>query len=172
MGYMSYDHACAVCWLSRFPLTLDREREGGRKKRPKEACPPHRPFDGAVLNSIGFQSSPVKNIITGSCQAIGDSRSRANMPLLYDFPAFPDDVEVLDLPRLSHANLLSDKASDSLALFNASTDHGFFLLDLSDTAEGRDLLADLDKAFETGRTFFNQDLEEKKKFVVNASNVG
>lgn len=88
------------------------------------------------------------------------------------YPPFPDDVNVIDLPRLSHASLLSDKRSDSSALFKASTEHGFFLLDMSESTEGRDLLADIESAFEIGRTFFNLDLEEKKKFVVNSGNVG
>ena len=88
------------------------------------------------------------------------------------YAPFPDDVEIVELPRLSHAKLLSDDGRESSALFKASKEHGFFLLDLSDTVEGSSLLTDLDKAFEIGRTFFNLNLESKEDFKVNSGNVG
>ncbi|MCJ1434327.1 hypothetical protein MMC27_003694 [Xylographa pallens] len=87
-------------------------------------------------------------------------------------PPFPDDIPVLPLPRLSYAKLLSDCSAESQALYKASTEQGFFLLDLSDTPEGPGLLADIETVFGIGRAFFDLDLDEKKKYKANSGNVG
>ena len=86
------------------------------------------------------------------------------------YPAFPDNVPVLPLARLSYAKLLSN--DESKKLFKASTDHGFFLLDLNDTPDGERLLKDVEKTFSIGKSFFASDLEEKKKFQIDTNNIG
>lgn len=91
-----------------------------------------------------------------------------------ELPAFPADIPVADIPRLSLAKLLADDARESDALFNASKEHGFFLLDLSDAPEGQKVLADVDNAFSIGRVYFNRPFEEKQKDSMNGKkgNIG
>ena len=88
------------------------------------------------------------------------------------YPAFPDNVPVLPLARLSYAKLLSNDGVEAEKLFKASTDHGFFLLDLSDHPDGEGLLKDVEAAFDIGKSFFALDLEEKKKFQIDTNNIG
>ena len=95
-----------------------------------------------------------------------------NNASISEYPPFPDDVPIIPLPRLSYAELLSNTESERRTLFESSTNHGFFLLDLNGTTEGEALLADVKVAFEIGRSFFSLDLEEKKEFKVNSNNVG
>ena len=92
--------------------------------------------------------------------------------LFNQYPPFPEDVPVISLPRLSYAKLLSLDAAESNALFRASLDHGFFLINLTDTSEGESLLKDVETAFAIGRSFFDLALEEKSKIPSNPSNVG
>lgn len=88
------------------------------------------------------------------------------------YPAFPDDVPILPLSRLSYAKLLSNDAVEFEKLFKASQDHGFFLLDLHDTPDGVGVLKNVDTAFKLGKSFFDLDLEEKKKVRLDAHNIG
>ncbi|MCJ1377760.1 hypothetical protein MMC17_000856 [Xylographa soralifera] len=89
-----------------------------------------------------------------------------------EHPPFPDNIPVLPLPRLSYAKLLSNNSAESQALYNASTEQGFFLLDLSEAPEGPGLLTDTETVFGVGRAFFDLDLEEKKRYKANPGNVG
>ena len=88
------------------------------------------------------------------------------------YPPFPNDLLELPLRRLSYKKLRESDPSESLELFKASIDHGFFLLDLSDGPDGTQLLSDIEAVFDIGRSFFDLDLEEKIKFKVNSGNIG
>lgn len=87
-------------------------------------------------------------------------------------PPFPADLPVAPLPRLSLVKLSIGDVAESQRLLAASTQQGFFLLDLSETSEGQQLLKDADEAFEVGKRFFAEDIDTKKKFKVDSSNVG
>ena len=78
-----------------------------------------------------------------------------------ELPAFPEDLPIADIPRLSLAKLLAHDANESITLYNSCKEYGFFLLDLSDAAEGRAVLVDVDNAFSASRFYFNLPLEEK-----------
>ena len=88
------------------------------------------------------------------------------------FPPFPEGLPVLDLPRLSYGKLIQGDNAETDALWDACVDEGFFLLDLGDAPGGPDLLEDLVKVYDIGRSFFDQDLDTKKEFKLNTGNVG
>lgn len=90
----------------------------------------------------------------------------------FRYPAFPDNVPILPLPRLSYAKLLSNDHVESGKLFKASKDHGFLLLDLNEALDGERLLKDVETAFGIGKSFFELPLEEKKAFQMDSNNVG
>ena len=88
------------------------------------------------------------------------------------YPAFPDNLPILPLARLSYAKLLSNDAVESEKLFQAAKDQGFFLPDLSDTPDGETTLRDVEATFGIGKSFFELGLEEKKKFQLDYNNIG
>ena len=85
-------------------------------------------------------------------------------------PAFPDDVSTAPLLRLSSAKLLAGDDTEQERLFQASTDIGFFYLDLSDAKLGLSLLGDADNLFEVGKKLFELSLEEKNQYDFSGQN--
>ncbi|KAJ5782891.1 hypothetical protein N7457_004665 [Penicillium paradoxum] len=85
-------------------------------------------------------------------------------------PPFPDDVSTAPLLRLSSGKLLAGNPGEYRRLFQASTDIGFFYLDLSDSEQGASLLGDADKLFEVGAGLFELNLEEKKQYDFSGQN--
>ncbi|KAI2723554.1 hypothetical protein CBS147318_485 [Penicillium roqueforti] len=85
-------------------------------------------------------------------------------------PAFPDDVSTAPLLRLSSGKLLACDHTEQERLFQASTDIGFFYLDLSDSKRGLSLLGDADNLFQVGKRLFELSLEEKKQYDFSAQN--
>jgi hypothetical protein len=83
-------------------------------------------------------------------------------------PPFPDDVPTAPLLRLSSGRLLAGDPTEYERLFQASTDIGFFYLDLSDSEQGTSLLGDADNLFKVGERLFELSLEEKKKYDFSA----
>lgn len=79
-------------------------------------------------------------------------------------PPFPDDVSTAPLLRLSSAKLLAGDPNECERLFKASTDIGFFYLDLSDTEAGSSLLSDADTLFQVGEELFQLSVNEKKQY--------
>lgn len=51
-----------------------------------------------------------------------------------------DDLDVIDLPRITLSKLLYGDQAEAAALFNAGADLGFFLLDLGHTIVGETLM--------------------------------
>lgn len=85
---------------------------------------------------------------------------------------FPEDLPVIPLPRLSLARLLASDAEECHRLLEASQHFGCFQLDLSDSPSGHQFLSRVDAAFDVGKAFCAEDMEEKKKFPLDKSNFG
>jgi hypothetical protein len=69
------------------------------------------------------------------------------------------------LSKISLAKLLSGDQAESEAVFRASKAHGFFLLDLQNSAEGEELLEQAEKIFGVSKDLFEEGVEELTKFV-------
>lgn len=78
-------------------------------------------------------------------------------------PDFPSDLAVADIPIISFSNLEDDSGNESERLFDACTDHGFFLLDLRYSEQGAQLLQDAEKMFDLGAATFNLGSEALQK---------
>jgi hypothetical protein len=77
-----------------------------------------------------------------------------NMPTLEYFnecPEFPADTQEADDPIISYKNLLDNSDKKSKDLCQASTEYGFFLLDLCGTETGDQLLHDAATMFELSK---------------------
>lgn len=97
------------------------------------------------------------------------------MPTVEQFskvPSFPDGLQALDLPRITLRKLLSGDETEASALFKASAELGFLLLDLRQANVGEILLKEAETAFETSRAFYSWSSEEKAKFPLLPSNLG
>jgi isopenicillin N synthase-like dioxygenase len=84
-----------------------------------------------------------------------------------DFPGlphFPSDIPTAPLLRLSLQKLLARDANEVERLIEACEDIGFFYLNLEGSEEGRSILNDADKLFETGENLLNLSLEEKLQY--------
>lgn len=83
-----------------------------------------------------------------------------------NYPAFPDDVPTVSLPRLSFAKLLGGDQSESERLFSACKSLGFFMLDFQDTSQGRAILEEVETLMKVGAEVFDLDLEEKQRYKI------
>lgn len=79
-------------------------------------------------------------------------------------PPFPSDIPTAPLLRLSHQKLLARDANEVQKMMQACEDIGFFYLNLEGSEEGRGILNDADKLFETGVNLLNLSLEEKLQY--------
>lgn len=92
--------------------------------------------------------------------------------ILNNFPGlapFPDDVSTAPLLRLSSGKLLAGDHTEHERLFQASTDIGFFYLDLTDSEQGSSL-GDADNLFQVGERLFELSLEEKQQYDFSGQN--
>jgi isopenicillin N synthase-like dioxygenase len=80
-------------------------------------------------------------------------------------PAFPLDLPTKTLERVSFAGLHSGNTADAEILYDACTTDGFFLLDLTDSEQGREFIATVDAMFKLQEAFFKLDLDVKKQYV-------
>ena len=79
-------------------------------------------------------------------------------------PPFQEDAAVADLPRLSLTKLFENDALESEQLFRACRETGFFLLDLTGSKAGEDMLDDAEKGFELSRGILGLESEELERF--------
>lgn len=87
-------------------------------------------------------------------------------------PAFPDDVPVYELPRISLAKLNGDDVEESKALFESFREEGFALLDLTGCPEGLQLLEEAEEMFRiTEDVTLGLDFEEKMKYAVKLPSI-
>lgn len=97
------------------------------------------------------------------------------MPTVEQFakvPPFPEGVPTADIPRISLSKLLVNDVAASEALFKASTNTGFLLLDLKDSTIGESILTDVQAAFVTSKNFYDCSPEEKSKYPKLTSALG
>lgn len=79
--------------------------------------------------------------------------------------AFPAGLPTKTLERVSFAGVRNGDTSDAEKLYNACTTDGFFLLDLTDSEQGRKYIATVDAMFKLQGEFFKLDLDTKKQYV-------
>lgn len=87
------------------------------------------------------------------------------------FPAFPSNIAVFPTGTLSLEKLLAEESTEVNRLFDACCSTGLFLLNLSDTKEGRELIHDVDEMFRVSETIFELDLETKNKYLMRGGTV-
>lgn len=86
-------------------------------------------------------------------------------PLLpTEYPPFPNDVPTAQLSKVSLRKLLSAGETESEVLWKSCMTSGFFLLDLTATPHGEDILQDVAQAFQMAEALFELELEEKTKY--------
>lgn len=78
-------------------------------------------------------------------------------------PPFPSDIATAPLHRISLSALRSDPA-ESIRLFQASKDLGFFYLDLRDDFEGAKILHEADRFFDLAPELYDLGRDELSKF--------
>lgn len=80
------------------------------------------------------------------------------------FPSFPTDLPVAALQKLQFSQLISKDDAESKKLFQICSSTGVFLLDLTESPEGKALLAHVNGTFELGEKIFNLDMKEKQQY--------
>lgn len=82
-----------------------------------------------------------------------------------NIPQFPSDVPTIDLRCLSYSKLLAKDVSESEQLFSSCKENGFFLLDLSGSNEGDQMLELAKFAFKLNEDMsMRSDKEELEKY--------
>lgn len=82
------------------------------------------------------------------------------------YPPFPCDVPTAQLSKVSLRKLLSADRAESDALYESCKTSGFFLLDLTATPQGEELLQDVVKAFDVAKALFDLGVEEKMVYAM------
>jgi isopenicillin N synthase-like dioxygenase len=82
-------------------------------------------------------------------------------------PPFPEDTDVVDLPRISLGSLRSD-ATEGGKLLTACREWGFFLLQLDSCDNGDALLKDAETMFNLTEELFSLDQATLDKFAYDA----
>lgn len=80
------------------------------------------------------------------------------------YPPFPCDVPTAQLSKVSLRKLLSADRAESDALYESCKASGFFLLDLTATPQGEEILQDVVKAFDMAEALFELGVEEKREY--------
>jgi hypothetical protein len=87
-------------------------------------------------------------------------------------PAFPDDIPVYVLPKVSLNKLNANDEEESKALFETFREHGFALLDLQGCEQGEKLLEEAEHMFKvTEDVTIGLDFEEKMKYAVQLPSI-
>ena len=82
------------------------------------------------------------------------------------YPPFPSDVPTAYLPKVSLWKLLSADRAESAALYESCKMSGFFLLDLTATPQGEEILQDVLKAFDMAKALFELSFEKKMEYAL------
>lgn len=83
------------------------------------------------------------------------------------FPAFPDDLPIAEIPAIQLNSLLQNNEYESENLFEATREHGFFLLDLRGSTIGDNLLEDADRIFDITEATLSLDKTELDQYAYN-----
>jgi len=84
-------------------------------------------------------------------------------------PPFPSDIPIAPLLRLSLQKLLNSDVEEQQRLWRASTELGFFYLDLRgahgvDNIDGDQFIEEADRLFGVAEEFYKLPVEEKQKY--------
>lgn len=84
------------------------------------------------------------------------------------YPEFPSDVSIANIPTISLTNLESQSEKESKKLFEACTEHGFFLLDPANSEDGGRLLRNAEEMFDIGAETFALGPEKLQQYAYQA----
>jgi isopenicillin N synthase-like dioxygenase len=84
------------------------------------------------------------------------------------YPEFPSDVSIANIPIISLTNLESQSEKESKKLFKACTEHGFFLLELANSEKGSKLSKNAEKMFDIGAETFALGPEKLQQYTYQA----
>lgn len=85
-----------------------------------------------------------------------------------NFPPFPDDVPVIDLPCLSFDKLQKQDINESATLFDACQNMGFFLVDFRGNENGEEFLKKTTDMFRVGEQVNAMDTNYLDQFAWQA----
>nr|ASK38712.1 dioxygenase [Paecilomyces divaricatus] len=88
------------------------------------------------------------------------------------YPAFPDNIPTAAVPKISLRQILSRDPTVSKRLVDAGKEFGCFKVDLTDAIDGPVLCQGVERGFDLGKAFFDQDIETKKAYKLSHENVG
>ena len=88
------------------------------------------------------------------------------MSKLFDeSPEFPSNVAAANIPVISYQKLKDvSSEKESKSLYEASREHGFFLLDLRGSEDGERVLQDAGRMFDISRAVFDLETEVKLRY--------
>jgi hypothetical protein len=85
--------------------------------------------------------------------------------LFDESPEFPSNVAVANIPVISYQKLKDvSSEKESKSLYEASREHGFFLLDLRGSEDGERVLQDAGRMFDISRAVFDLETEVKLRY--------
>lgn len=88
----------------------------------------------------------------------------ASQKLFEAIPAFPDDILTASMSTISLARLNSGDEAAARSLLAACQELGFFLLDLSEDALGKELIEDIDQLFLVGKDIMDLPADVKEHY--------
>ena len=81
-----------------------------------------------------------------------------------DLPPFPEGLNCAPISTVSSRKLLDKDSAESAKVLEACQTYGFFYLDLTDSAEGEELLEDAETLLALAQEAFGPTRDEKMKF--------
>lgn len=79
---------------------------------------------------------------------------------------FPESEDSIELDCLSLAKVLKNDTTEMTTLISSCKSLGFFLLDMTDSQEGKAIFQDAVALFKLASQIFDQELEEKQKYAM------
>lgn len=92
----------------------------------------------------------------------------ASQKLFEAIPAFPDDIPTASMSIISLAGLNSGDEAAARSLLAACQELGFFLLDLTEDALGKELIGDVDQLFLVGKEIMDLPVDVKEQYLNDA----
>lgn len=84
-----------------------------------------------------------------------------------NYPAFPSDIPLANIPKISLSKLTSGDKYEGDSLFEACREYGFFLLELNSLPEGQELLKDANNLFDVAQATLTLDKTTLDSFAYN-----
>ncbi|KAL8668765.1 MAG: hypothetical protein Q9168_006623, partial [Polycauliona sp. 1 TL-2023] len=80
------------------------------------------------------------------------------------YPPFSSNVPVIDLACLSYTQLLANDEAESLKMFEACQNTGFFLINLAGSEEGDLMLKHAETAFDLNEQIHDLQMDELRQY--------